>query len=520
VNNRGVTSAWWSWAGAAALLGAALLCTAIGLERIQANEYLSRGHRVGALASFDLRWLASFVLLFPLLLAIDRLAARVSPRGWASVRQRSMPAIGALAIATTLALTATPLANRALIAREPARPNVILISMDALRASALGAYGRADARTPRLDRFAAQGAVFENAISPSTWTLPSHASMLTGLYPASHGVRQRGEALPPAVETLPEILRERGYATAAFTNAGWLSNGFGFGQGFDRLSLHIEPSDPSELDELLRWIGEQRRAGRRHFAFFHSALVHPPYAKREGFAAPSLDPIVYSRPPQLEDARYRAAAPQAYADAVAYMDYVMGGFLDALTAMGADADTLVILTADHGEEFGEHGRFFHGDGLHDEVLRVPLILRLPSAVPAGGRVRQQISMVDLAPTLLALLGVPAPATDGVDVAPLLHGGQVAPHPAFTEFVAGPRTTWSVRTDETKLIVAPARREIELFDLRADPLELRNLAGTDRPEEATLMELYDRFAARSTPALSASWSAAARASLRELGYLGP
>jgi len=275
-------------------------------------------------------------------------------------------------------------------------PSVLLITVDTLRADALGVYGNPRARTPRMDRLAAEGVRFTKAKTVCPITLPAHLSILTGLYPAEHGVRDNDPAHPlpgPDLrdfETLAEIFRDRGYDTAAFVSASVVAARTGLDQGFDVYNgpaaatpgslVYAERTGRKTAEHAAKWISDARRP---FFAWVHIFDPHDPYF------------------PPLE---FRSGAaptsPLAYADEVAYADHCVGILLDALDRDGLRESTLVVLTADHGEGLGEHGESTHAFLLYETTLAVPLILSRPGRLPSGERRHDLVSLVDLAPTVL------------------------------------------------------------------------------------------------------------------------
>jgi arylsulfatase A-like enzyme len=320
---------------------------------------------------------------------------------------------------------------------------VLLISIDTLRADHLGSYGYALPTTPTIDRrLAARGVTFEQVYSQSPKTTPSHMTMLTGLAPCAHGIEMwqgdtRGHVLNSRVHTLAEVLKNAGYATAAFTDGGHLHPSRGFDQGFDL----YRTGHP--LERALDWIDGHHH--RKWFVFFHTYEVHDPYIPPAGLIAqfdpdyrgPILGVVQRLRDAHdgwehshdlfwasvdVHDARDVRFVARLYDAGVRAMDEsTIAPLLDRLDALGVADDTLVVFTSDHGEAFGEHGRFLHDD-LYATTLRVPLILRFPDRLPAGRRADSEVGVIDIMPTVLDLLGVPAPDTvQGRSLLPLLDG---------------------------------------------------------------------------------------------------
>jgi arylsulfatase A-like enzyme/Tfp pilus assembly protein PilF len=417
-----------------------------------------------------------------------------------------------------VALVAGATAGPALAA-PPARPNVLLVTLDTTRADHLGCYGARDALTPALDALAARGTVFEHAYSASPMTLPSHATMLTGLEPPEHGLRVNGYgALPPDVPTLATILAGAGYRTGAFVAAFVLNRRFGLDRGFatydDDLAgarqqiveEHLSVYRPGDrvVDAALAWLGEPGDAP--FFAWVHLYDPHfPDYAN-----------------PALAGTRFDGVA--SYGAEIAFMDRQIGRLLDWLDETGLAATTLVVAVADHGEGLGDHGEREHGYLLSEEVLRVPLLMALPGTVRPGHRVRPVVSSVDLLPTILDVAGIDNPVRGhGRSLSLGLAGGELPSMPSYAETdlpytVFGWSPLRSITTERWKY-VRTARPE--LYDRAADPAERTNL-HTEQPE--TARELAGALAtlertlgvAPAVPAVTLDDDARRR--LEALGYL--
>jgi arylsulfatase A-like enzyme/tetratricopeptide (TPR) repeat protein len=400
-------------------------------------------------------------------------------------------------------------------------PNLLLVTLDTTRADRLGCYGVARAETPHLDRLAREGALFEQAIAVAPLTLPSHVSLLTGRYPPAHHVRLNGEFRASEEETLlAEHLAVRGYATAAAVGAFVVSAEFGLGQGF---ATFDEPAgDPFRESGarglVLREIAERPAAEVTDAALrlLDNGLPEPFFLWLHYF-----DPHGDYRPPPPFADRF---ADRPYDGEIAYVDSQLGRVLDALERDGRLDRTLVAVTADHGESLGEHGELTHGLFVYDATLRVPLLLRLPGQVRAGLRSERVVSGVDLAPTLLELLGQPPLAgIDGVSFAPACRGDAMAPRaPVYAEAELPLRSYgWAglqaLRDHRNKFVRAPVP---ELYDLGADPGETQNL-GPGEPGD--LARWSERLAALErgwpeAPETAHALDATARAKLEALGYV--
>ncbi len=376
----------------------------------------------------------------------------------------------------------------------PGDLNVLLITLDTTRADRLGCYGAKGVATPHLDGLAARGTLFERAIAPVPLTLPSHASLMTGELPAMHGVRDNGGfRVGPEKVTLAEILAARGWATGGFVSAYVLDHRWGIAQGFDTyyddfdlakfktMSMgDIQRRGDVTVEKALSWI-DGRGEKEKFFAWVHLYDPHAPYDAPEPFAS-----------------RY---AGRPYNGEIAWTDELVGRLLAGLEARGLTERTLVAVIADHGESLGEHGEHGHGYFIYEPTTRVPFLLAGPYAGLAGRRFAPVVNNVDLAPTLLDLLGLAGPgvpgerlAGQGKSLVPLLLGdGAAEAAPGYSEafyprFHYGWSELRSIRTDRWHFIEAPRP---ELYDLAADPGELNNLAATER---RTVADLRGRLAA--------------------------
>ena len=359
---------------------------------------------------------------------------------------------------------------------EGRRPNVLLITLDTVRADRLGCYGWQAASTPELDRIASEGALFENVWTPVPFTMPAHTTMLSGVYPSGHGLHVNYTGIvSDQVRLLPEILQQEGYRTGAFVAARVLHSDFGLGRGFEHFS-NVPEGGQTELeqvqrpgdqvtDEALAWIAEEDP--RPFFAWVHLFDAHEPHVAPPGFEQSGRD---------------------AYDSEITFLDSQVGRLLAALEAGGDDAETLLLVTADHGEGLGEHGEPSHGLFVYASTLHVPLLMRWPSRIPAGGRPKQLAGLVDLLPTILAQLDLASPpGVEGRDLGPLLHAQELPAQPLYFESEYAARTLrWAplrgLISYPWKLIEAP---QPELFDLSGDPGELENLAQAE-PERVERM----------------------------------
>jgi choline-sulfatase len=343
--------------------------------------------------------------------------------------------------------------------------NVLLITIDSLRADHVGAYGDADARTPTLDALAAGGVRFDRAYASAPLTLPSHASLLTGRHPPHHGARSDGARIEAAAPTIADAFHRRGFATAAFVSASALDGRSGLDRGFDT----YEAAAPNQVEARAKaWLEAHREP--RVFVWVHLVAPHAPYGN-------PADPARAARP-----------AVDRYDDEVTDADAQAGRLIAALGPRRTG--TLVVVTSDHGEAFGEHGEITHGLFVYDTTLRVPLILNGP-AISRGRVVADPVSLVDVAPTVAALAGVGPFGGDGdvilpAEVLPPKGGSYISTggrylysetYAPLTDFGWSPLRT--IRRGDWKYIAAP---QPELYDVKTDPGETRNLVD-DQPARA-------------------------------------
>lgn len=384
-----------------------------------------------------------------------------------------------------------------------AAQNLVIITIDTLRADHVGAYGYKPAHTPTLDRLAREGVLFTHAYATAPITLTSHASLLTGRYPAGHGARHNGMRIDLKTPTLADRLAEAGFATGAFIAAFPLDRRFGLIKGFQTYGDRMPPSRDGRavnerpgrevVDDAIAWLNAHR--DRRFFLWVHLFEPHAPYGN-------PADP--------------RHLPPQArYDEEIAEADRQAGRLIDALGPV--KASTVVVAAADHGEAFGEHGEIGHSIFVYDTTLRVPLILSGPG-LPASRTIDDRVALIDVAPTVTRLLGVTPFDADGIDLGPSLTGSPLAERDLFAEsFAPLLDFGWSplhvVRSRQWKYIEAPRP---ELFDISRDPNEERDVTGSEKVKTA---EFHDRMSRLSAAALQtdAAIDPDARARLQALGY---
>jgi len=443
--------------------------------------------------------------------------------------------------------------------RAPAGPPdrvIVLVLVDTLRRDSLSCYGNARDVTPSIDALAADGLRFEQAIAASGWTLPSTASLLTGVSPLVHKAEGRGTRLTPVSPDVPtgaELLRAAGFRTVAFTNAAFVNPLLGLTRGFDVVSHHhaynheIRRANRT-VDEALAVIADH--GGRDTFALIHLFDPHLDYAPPARFAELYREGLDGPRPPfawedctdlelgevgETPDPARAAAVRAAYDAEVHFVDRQIGRLVAELERLGLYRNATLIVTADHGEEFWDHAGFEHGHSLYDELVRVPLVVRFPADledVPRGVVVGAQVRLIDVLPTVFELAGVVAPDLfEGRSLLPLARGEAEDERVAFSfGTLYGEEDASALRTGRYKLIVDPERGSTELYDWVRDPGEQDDLAQREpelvarlRGELETLMAELRASAADfregELQRLAPAEMEDVLEQLRSLGYLG-
>ena len=425
--------------------------------------------------------------------------------------------MAAAALAAWLAV-ARPRWTRSLLPPKAPR-NLLLVSIDTLRADRLGCYGYADAQTPRLDALARSGLRFAEATTVVPLTLPAHSSLMTGTFPAWHGVRDNGGFyLGEDQTTLAEVLRDRGYRTGGFIGAFVLDGRWGIGQGFgrffddfdlekfgDALSMDVIQRPGAEVvDKALEWLGAERE--RPFFAWVHLYDPHAPYEAPEPFRS-----------------RFPKTASGAYDAEIAASDAQVGRLLDTLDLDGRLSETLVVVVGDHGEMLGEHGEQTHGFFIYDAAVHIPLIVAGPGI--RAREIQDQVRILDVMPTALDLLGVPLPKTvQGVSLLPVARGehlGLVAHSESwYPRYHYGWSDLQSIQDGRFKYIRAPRP---ELYDLGGDAREVSDLSKDEPLRLSSLERALADLIARTTNASAVkgpqSVDAETEERLAALGYVG-
>jgi arylsulfatase A-like enzyme/Flp pilus assembly protein TadD len=413
-------------------------------------------------------------------------------------------------------------ASRSEISRaQHANPSIVLVTLDTVRADRMGFLGSTRGLTPSMDRLARESIVFTRAYAQAPVTTVSHATLLSGTYPPFHGVIDFGVPLPPAVPYLPDLLKQRGYRTAAFVGSLILDpragTAPGFERGFETYDAGFRIRRPGEdryqtlerrgeevVTRAIRWLDGAKAAP--FFLWVHLYDPHDPYD-----------------PPADLKAKYGAAP---YDGEIAGVDRQVGRLLEVLRTRGVFANTAIVVTADHGEALGEHGEDTHGVFLYDETIRVPLLVRPPGGASTAVTVTTRVRLADVAPTILEAAALPrAEAMQGESLLPLARTPAASDRPAYAEtqyprrgFGWSPLVSW--RAERFLFVRAPKR---ELYDQVSDPSATKNIAETRARVttgiEAELEQFVRKTAAGSRPAESAQPDPEVAQRLASLGYVG-
>ena len=444
-------------------------------------------------------------------------------------------------------------------------PNLVLISIDTMRPDYLGCYGYDRGVSPELDAFAAEGTIFEDVTSASPWTLPSHTTMLTGQYPSTHGVKSHEFSL--TAESLATWLQKLGYQTIGIVNSHNIGDArYGLMQGFEIGEWVYEMELDEETGRMIPSVIYNRAPkifgrAKKHlnkrdpekpfFLFLHFYDVHTDFTPLPQYEAQYVDP--YDGPLtsvtqdlsrarnrmlvgelELEDADVRYLE-QMYDAEIRTFDQRLGGFFDFLEAKGLADSTVVCITSDHGEEYNEHGSLLHGRTHYQELVRIPWILRGPG-VPPGRRVDTPVHLVDVAPTLYALAGIPGPpGMDGYDASLTWRAPESLPglrylfseadHNNLVPGEDGKLTDAHdikrmVRLENMVLHYDTVTEKKELYDISVDPFEQNDLAAEEPEQVAHLFEKLEEFHAREGSArVIGEVSEEDQALLDQLGYGG-
>ncbi len=424
-------------------------------------------------------------------------------------------AIGTLTAASTASLT-IPGCRKS--ARQSKRPNVIFVSMDTVRRDHCSVYGYEKNTTPQLSSFAQSATSFDLAYSPASSTGPSHATFFTSLHPIAHGVKKNGFILDAEFTTIAKILQNNGYQTAAVIGSFVLKSKFGYANGFE---FYDEDFDPKEAkrpylkewadmlidatfdrraqfvtNRSVNWIKNKANPAAPFFLFIHYFDAHDPYMPVEPFRA-SFAP---TNPIATLD-----KGIGEYDAEIAYIDNSIGKLLEAIRNMRLEENTLIVIASDHGEGLMQHNHMYHGVNIYEELVRVPFLIRLPSRIPKGHIVTTPVGLVDLAPTILEMIGIdPAdyPFQGRSFAESIFHKNPQTPRPIYlyrrdykegvvcSTYVKGEK--FGLHIDKWKYIDGPDENTKELFDLEQDPGELNNIYAFFPDQANSLAEKLERW----------------------------
>ena len=390
-------------------------------------------------------------------------------------------------------------------------PNVIVISLDTVRADHLSVYGYDRPTTPNLERLAEEGIVFEEAFTQTPWTVPSHMSVFTSLYPSVHSITN----LTPQSDMnvmLPEMLQDAGFVTAGFV-APVLSEDYGFAKGFDYYvrADRVRSAD-TMVDHALEWLARDPAAPvlpeKPFFLFLHLFDAHHPYEPPWPFDTAYIsryrsnirelsETHPYEQDQHLTDEEL-AEVVALYDGEIAYADFALGRLFDALRKLGLYEDALIVVFGDHGEGFLEHGLMNHGNSVYEELIHVPLLLRLPGGRSGGTKIAEPVQLIDITPTILQELGLkPNPKMQGTPLLnPLLPDGSRRFAFVSEAYASCIRTeTWkAIENPESRAQTIPRALDVdyELYDLTDDPGEQTNLASEQGERLASMTEVLHRI----------------------------
>ena len=424
-------------------------------------------------------------------------------------------------VGVTTKVSSTPYVNDTVVASDPGkRPNVVLITMDALRAAQLSCYGYGETTSPFIDELASKGVLFEKCFAQSSWTYPSMTSLFTSTYPRQHGMLRLKATPPENLPTLAQVLASAGYETASFGEALLRTNHFGFHHVVVSERFPVSDDDVFPLlsfdvfqigrvwcpflrekagfyfrDDLKHWYVDAERMNQtvlewlqvtRKPFFLHINYndAHQPYTPKP------IPPIIWN----IMSKPNKEYLIGLYDGEIAYLDKHIQRFIKNLTAFSPLRETLIIITADHGEQFLEHGGYSHGRTLYDELIHIPLLVVWQKEIPGGKRAYQIVRHIDITPTILDLLGIDIPSEMvGKSLSPILLGGDSADRPALSQVDTYDEKRDSIRVGRYKLIVTTKagqdHKDKELYDCQYDPGEKRDISSQ---EPYTVQGLEDQL----------------------------
>ncbi len=423
------------------------------------------------------------------------------------------------------------------------RPNLLLISLDTLRADHLGSYGYPVDTSPILDAFAKRAILFETVVAAAPSTTPSHASIFTSLLPVHHGAFfSRRAPLPPEHVTMAEILKGKGYRTVSINDGGQMDAMWGLSQGFDEYitlpGVSIKAKFARNVKRVFRWLDDNVEAKAPWFMFLHTYETHHPYnpdtefynAIGHEYSGALPDVIDKSLLQEINSEQHAVNEEDkrhiigAYDAEIRSMDDALGGLLNGLADRDLMENTIIVLTSDHGEELGEHGMMgWHSHALWDEQLLVPLLIGLPDGRGAGTRIPDQVRGIDLLPTLLELLSIePLPQAEGRSMMPLMRGEHDEPRPAVSQrdtvLTPVPAT---LRIGTKKLYLREGEETPLLFDPGTDPTEKNDLYESDKETATELKTMLDALIAarpESVAKTKVELDGTVKEQLESLGYI--
>ena len=427
------------------------------------------------------------------------------------------------------------------------RPNVLLVTLDTVRADHCSVYGYGRDTTPNLQRLAARSVIFESAYAPMATTGPSHATMFTSLYPRTHGFLKNGYVLDEGFVTLGEMFHGMTYQTAAVVGSYAVSSKFGFSQGFDHFDDEFGSGgyrsfkqtweghtvdglfdrDGSQVtDRAVRWLSDEWNPSNPFFLWAHYFDAHAPYAPAPGFRD-----VFHS---DRDNPESLASIESAYDEEILEVDHAIGRLFDFLDASDLVNSTVVVVIGDHGEGLMQHGHLEHGLQLYEEAVRIPFLISWPRRIKKSRSVVQPVELLDLMPTILDLVGCdkPGPGKGRSLRSVLVDDALLDPlHPVFFErrFYSPGRVgnfdvsgeKFAVRSGRWKFIVAKEEGTTELYDLTSDPGERLNLALRDADVSERMRRMIDRWYTINTPEArvqAEEIDEADLAGLRSLGYV--